>query len=169
MRGETIVQCNGVILVFDDDARTDFRDFIESRFERRIEIDARVPFDVIVIHPDLRAVPADRGQFERRKDAVDVFERPAADERDRAIELAAKALQRLPQIFRNEDFLRPRRDVEQGAVHVEHDRDIVEDTQRIGGERFGMCGGRRLASIDGIFRDPFRAGFFRRLFWWPAS
>ena len=43
------MQCDGIILVFDDDAWTDFGDFIEARLERRIEIDARVALDVIVI------------------------------------------------------------------------------------------------------------------------
>ena len=80
----------------------------------------------IFAHSDFGAMAADGGQYERRENTIDVVQRPAADKGHRTVKLTAETLQRLSQIFGNKDFLRPRRDVEQRAVDVQHDGDIVE-------------------------------------------
>ena len=65
-------------------------------------------------------------ELQRRKEFVDLGDRPAADQRQRAAETVADARQGLRQAARHHDLARRRRDVEQRAVDIEQNCQTIE-------------------------------------------
>jgi hypothetical protein len=62
-------------------------------------------------------------QLEWYEQIIEVFDEPAADERNRAIGSHMQFAEYLNQRCRHHDALWRRRDVEDGSVYVEQDRD----------------------------------------------
>src|SRR5262249_24114859 len=73
-----------------------------------------------------RAVAADRSKLQRRENQVNVVERASGDQRQRAAGQVVEARQRLAKLGRNPNFLRRRRQVENGAVDVEEERSFAQ-------------------------------------------
>ena len=88
--------------------------------------------------PEFRAMTADRRQFQGCDSCIDVLERPAADQRERAAGAVQERRERFPQALMYMYGPRRRREVEQRAVDVEQDRVLFRDKtfgETIGGLR----------------------------------
>jgi hypothetical protein len=78
------------------------------------------------------AVPADTRQLERHEQAIEVLYQPAADERERPAGSPMQLGERSNQRCRHRDALGRCRDVEDGAVDIEQDCDLVSRESRRG-------------------------------------
>ena len=68
-------------------------------------------------------------ELQRRKKIIDLGNRAAADQRERAAQTVANARQRLGQIGRHHDLSWRRRDVEQRAVDIEQNGQTIKITR----------------------------------------
>ena len=83
---------------------------------------------------DFSAMTADRGKPQRRKDAVDLGDRPSADEGNRAAQPVEQRGKRPRSASGDRHFERRRREIEQGAVDIEKNCRPIQ-VQRVGGQR----------------------------------
>ena len=67
----------------------------------------------------LRTVAADRRKLVRRKDEIDVVERTAADQRQRAVGALVQAVQGLGEARRHPDLAWRRCEIEQRAIDIQ--------------------------------------------------
>ena len=138
-----------IFLVLDNDAGTHARDLAEARLQLVVERRGALAVRAAVgLCPDLGAVAAHCGQFERRENPIDIGNRAAADESERAVEPIREAAQHVLQAVGNMHFVRRRRDIEQGAVDVEQDCAGGEVDARIGCERVALLFGFARAGLD---------------------
>src|SRR5581483_8886235 len=109
---KAIVNGERIGVVLDQHAFAEFCDIRQEFFQLGVERLSELADHVAVDRwTKLGAMSSDRGQFQRREDAIDVGERSSADERKGAIELNPKALQDAPQLAGDSHFLRPRGDI----------------------------------------------------------
>jgi len=73
---------------------------------------------------DLGAVQAAGPQPQRREQAIELLDRPAADQRQRTLETSLDGGERIREAARNRNSLGARREVEEGAVDIEEEPDL---------------------------------------------
>ena len=108
IRRQPVVQGERIAFVFDQNSGAELGQCRELALERRIELArARHPFPA-GHHAQLRAMAADGGELQRRKDQVDVMERASRYQRQGAAGQVFEPRQRVAQLGRHEDLLRRR-------------------------------------------------------------
>ena len=101
------------------------------RFNAALSGFARITGSALGSSAQFRAVTADGGKLQRRKNQIDVMKRAAGDQRQGAAGQGVEPRQRLPQPGRHPDLLRRRREIENRAVDIEQNRAFAQ----IGNER----------------------------------
>ena len=158
-RGEAIVQGEGVLLVFDENARTLRRERLQQR-----------PDDVQVIRgkggrnnrairgAPFKPVQSGNGRDGSAQKAVDLLNGSARYDRDRSAQRLAQRDQQRRQAVRNVDGLRRRRDIDDAAVEVEKQCPIQARLGQSHGTH-GVDGRRTLpllesGNLDRLHRQP---------------
>ena len=134
MRRKTIMNRERIALVLHDHAVADAADPREFRAQVVVECrDLAAPDVAVGCEADFSAMTADGGKPQRVEQPVHLGDRPAADERNGAVERSGEGRERVPQRVGNLHLQRRRRDIEQGAVDIQKN-----------------CGGMR---VDRVWRE----------------
>ena len=123
---QPVVQSERVAFVLQDDV-VELRDeglelAAQVAAERRV-IPARL---VASAHAQFSAVTRDSAELERCKQMIEIGQRATADESHRAAGPPRERPERVLQLLRHHHIARGGRDIDNGTVHVEQDRAVIE-------------------------------------------